>query len=184
MLRRASSRGARDVVSWCALARARWPRIAGRSRGLERQRHGRRSRHADLGGYRTEPRPAKPQRSGGFAIATSLGLWVRFSDWSDGGIGRPAIPTARREENAARGPESARSHIGRGVWPRSNAARRRAKGAQRWRMVGPTSASARRARYPRTRGRGRRPRTAGVRARRRRRARRREKTAGLSPPSG
>ncbi len=45
--------------------------------------------------------------------------------------------------------------------PRSNAARRRAKGAQRWRIAGPTSARARRARYPRTRGRGRRPRTAG-----------------------
>jgi len=33
--------------------------------------------------------------------------------------------------------------------------------AQRWRMVGPTSTCARRARYPRTRGRGRKPRTAG-----------------------
>ena len=39
------------------------------------------------------------------------------------------VPTERMEENAARGPESARSNIGRGVRPRSNAARRRAKGA-------------------------------------------------------
>jgi hypothetical protein len=40
---------------------------------------------------------------------------------------------------------------------------RRAKpeGAQRWRMAGPTSACARRARHPRTRGRGRRPWPAG-----------------------
>jgi len=30
---RASSRGPRDVVRWCALARARLRRIAGRSRG-------------------------------------------------------------------------------------------------------------------------------------------------------
>jgi len=44
------------------------------------------------------------------------------------------VPTERREENAARGPESARSHIGRGVLPRSNVARRRAAGAQRARL--------------------------------------------------
>jgi hypothetical protein len=113
-------------VRWRSLATARLRRIAGRSRGLERQRHGRRSRHADLGGYRTEPRPAKPERSAGFAIAPRLGLWVRFSDWSEGGIGRPAIPTEWREENAARGPESARSHTGRGVRPCTIAARRRA----------------------------------------------------------
>jgi len=49
LLRRASSRGPRDVVSWCALARARLRRIAGRSRGLEKQRQGRRSLRADLG---------------------------------------------------------------------------------------------------------------------------------------
>ena len=111
-----------------SLATARLRRIAGRSRGLERQRHGRRSRHADLGSSRTEPGPAKPQRSAGFAIAPSLGLWVRFSDWSEGGIGRPAIPTERREENVARGPESARSNIGWGVGRsvgRSPPARRR-----------------------------------------------------------
>jgi len=34
---------------------------------------------------RTEPGPAKPQRSGGFAISPSLGLWVRFSDWNEEG---------------------------------------------------------------------------------------------------
>ena len=31
-----------------------------------------------------------------------------FSDWSEGGIGRPAIPAECREENGVRGPESAR----------------------------------------------------------------------------
>jgi hypothetical protein len=46
--------------------------------------------------------------------------------------------------------------------PRPNVARRRAKGAQRWEMVGPTSACARRVRHPPTRGRGRSPRTAGT----------------------
>jgi hypothetical protein len=112
-------------------------------------------------GNRTGPRPAKLQRSGGFAIATRLNLWVRFSDWSDGGIGRPAISTERREENAARGPESARSHIGKGVRPCSKVARRRAKGAQRARSTAPTRACSRRGRGPRPRGRGRRPRTAG-----------------------
>jgi len=120
------------VVSRCALARARWPRIAGRSRGSERQRRGRRSRRADLGSNGIEPGPAKPQRSGGFAIATSLGLWVRFSDWSERGIGRPAIPTERMEENVPRGPESARSHTMWGVRrsPRGSppARRRRAAG--------------------------------------------------------
>jgi len=130
LLRRASSRGPRDVVRWCALARARLRRIADRSRGPQQQRQGRRSRRADLGGNRTGPRPAESQRSGDSAIATRLGLWVRLSDWSKGGIGRPAIPTEWREENAARGPESARSHIGRRVRPRSNAARRRASGAR------------------------------------------------------
>jgi len=33
------------------------------------------------------------------------------------GSGRPAIPIERREENAARGPESARSHTGEGCGP-------------------------------------------------------------------
>ena len=67
------------------VALGRWPRIAGRSRGPEWQRHGRRSRHADLGSSTTEPGPAKLERSGGFAIAPSLGLWVRISDWSEEG---------------------------------------------------------------------------------------------------
>ena len=51
--------------------------------------------------------------------------------------------------------------------PCSDAARRRAKGAQRAKSARPTSACARRARRPRPRGRGPCPRTAGVRARRR-----------------
>jgi hypothetical protein len=46
--------------------------------------------------------------------------------------------------------------------PCSNAARRRAKGAQRARSTTPTRACSRRGRRPRPRGRGRRPRTAGV----------------------
>ena len=40
---------------------------------------------------------------------------MRFSDWSEGGIGRPAIPSEQREENAVRGPESARSNTGGGA---------------------------------------------------------------------
>ncbi len=66
--------------------------------------------------------------------------WLSEGGWAGGGGG----------ENGGRRPPA-----------RSNAARRRAKGAQRWRMAGPTSARARRARHPPTRGRGRRPRTAG-----------------------
>ena len=123
------------MVGWCALARARWPGIAGRSRGPERQRRGRRSRRADLGGSRTGPRPAESQRSGDSAIATRLGLWVRFSDWSDGGVGRPAIPTEWKEENTARGPESARSHkrwgLRRSVEGSPPARRRRARALTR-----------------------------------------------------
>jgi len=44
---------------------------------------------------------------------------------------------------------------------RSNVARRRAAGAQRWRSMASTRACSRRRPRPRTRGRGRRPRTAG-----------------------
>jgi len=39
------------------------------------------------------------------------------------------VPIERKEKNAARGPESARSQTGWGVRPRSNVARRRAEGA-------------------------------------------------------
>ena len=56
---------------------------------------------------------------------------------------------------------SSRSHIGRGVRPRSNAARRRAAGAQRARLMAPTRACSRRRPRPRPRGRGRRPWPAG-----------------------
>jgi hypothetical protein len=44
---------------------------------------------------------------------------------------------------------------------RSDVARRRAKGAQRWRSMAPTRACSRRRHRPRTRGRGQGPRTAG-----------------------
>jgi len=58
-------------------------------------------------------------------------------DWTSGCVSptgarrdRPSgRPDEWREENAARGGESARSHIGRGVRSRSDAARRRAEGA-------------------------------------------------------
>jgi len=109
-VRRASSRGPRDAVSWCALARARWPRIAGRSRGPEQQRQGRRSRHADLGPSRTEPGLAESERSAGFAIATSLGLWVRFSDWSEEG---QTVWSSRRVEGGKRGQRSAAGEVER-----------------------------------------------------------------------
>jgi len=101
LLRRASSRGMRDVVIWRSLATGRLRRIAGRSRGPQRQRRGRRSRHADLGGNRTGPRPAELQRSGDSAIATSLGLWVRFSDWSDGGTARVSHQLSSRGQRGA-----------------------------------------------------------------------------------
>jgi hypothetical protein len=47
------------------------------------------------------------------------------------GSGRPAIPTERREENAARGPESARSQLRRGVGrsPRGSPPARRRRAA-------------------------------------------------------
>jgi len=56
------------------------------------------------------------------------------------------VPIERREENAARGPESARSHIGRGLLSYSNAARRRAAGARGRSLAGPRNARVPRAR--------------------------------------
>ncbi len=52
-----------------------------------------------------------------------LGAFLRLER---GGIDLVIVPTERTEENAARGPESARSHIGRGVRLCSASARRRA----------------------------------------------------------
>ena len=54
-------REGRETWSAGALWRATWPRIAGRSRGLQRQRRGRRSRRTDLGANRTGPRPAESE---------------------------------------------------------------------------------------------------------------------------
>ena len=88
-----------------------------------------------------------------------LDAFLRLERGRDRPSGHP--PTERREENAARGPESSRSQTGWGVRLRPIAARRRAEGVQRWRMVGPRNACVPRARHPSTRGRGRRLRTAG-----------------------
>ena len=162
LLRRASLRGPRGVVSWCALARARWPRIAGRSRGPKQQRQGRRSRRADLGRNRTESGPAESQRSGDSAIATRLGLWVRFSDWSEEG---QTVRSSRRSggRKTPSWVRRRRDHTkGGGCVVRQGVARWRAAGAQRARPMAPTRACSRRRRRPRPRGRGRRPRTAGT----------------------
>jgi len=71
------------------------------------------------------------------------------------------VPIERKEENAARGPESARSNTGWGVRLCSNAARRRAKGAQRARSTTTDERSrsegvATEAVWPRAKARGRR----------------------------
>jgi len=89
--------------------------------------------------------------------------------WASGCVSPPG---ARRDrpsghpDRAEEGKRGQRSGIGAitykvGGTVRQGAARRRAEGAQRSRMAGPTSARARRAHYPRTRGRGLSPRTAG-----------------------
>jgi hypothetical protein len=96
---------------------------------------------------------------------TPLGAVHRWPQQKAGekcGLRPSGHPDEWRKENAARGPESARSNIGRGVRPCSHAARRRAAGVQRARSATPTRACSRRRRRPRPRGRGRRPRTAGT----------------------
>jgi hypothetical protein len=87
-----------------------------------------------------------------------LGAFLRLERGRDRPSGHPD-----RVEGGKRGQRSGIGAITQkvGVRPRLNAARRRAAGAQRWRMVGPTSACARRARHPPTRGRGSDPRTTG-----------------------
>jgi len=80
-----------------------------------------------------------------------------------------STPTSRKVAAgpARRGfPRAGGRGVGAGKWSsrasaRPNAARRRAKGAQRARSVAPTKARFRRRHRPSPRGRGRRPRTAG-----------------------
>jgi len=76
---------------------------------------------------RTAPRGIGVKRR--FRDRDEIGPLAAFLRLERGGTDLVIVPTERREENAARGPESARSHKGRGVRPRSNrppARRRRA----------------------------------------------------------
>jgi hypothetical protein len=125
------------------------------------------------------PRETGAKRS--FAIATRLGLWVRFSDWSEEGQAvRPSRPSGERKT----GPEvrDRRDHTkGGGCGPARMqpagaptcpgvARRANPEGAQRTRSTAPTRACSRRRRRPRPRGCGRMPADGG-RARKRARGR-------------
>jgi len=116
-------REGRETWSAGARQRARWPRIADRSRGLEQQRQGRRSRRADLGVDRTE---RGPRNRSAAEIPRSR------RDWASGCVS----PTgARRDRSRDRpdrvegGKRGQRSGIGAG-WARGSppARRRRAAG--------------------------------------------------------
>jgi len=148
------------VVSWyasaCQMASYRGPQPRSVAAAAGAAKPPRRPRGQQ---DRTAPRGIGAQRR--FRDRDEIGPLGAFLRLEREGIGRPAIPTEQKEENAARGPESARSHTRGGCVTWQGAARRRAAGAQRWRMAGPRNTCVPRARLPRTRGRGRRPRMAG-----------------------